>query len=596
MGENEGRRREKTMKKRKKTTKWNNSIKGKIFIIVFLVVITNIIIGSIGLMNLKKVQKSLEESLEIRAANLNLLRIADVDLYQMHVAEKDLCILKPDTEEFKEQYEEFNKQRGDIQKKFSEYKENMLNLPDEESLVQNFETLMSEYINFSNEIVENLSSTNTVTREKGISQSQVEGFEKFDALEDALDDLGDFYYDDNEKMLSQVKKDYNQLIVFTIILIMVCLIISTVWGYIVIRSISRQINHLKGNVRKMKDGDLTVKIPKLTNDELGELSGDFNVMVEQIKELITTVQDSVEDMNQSSAELATVSEETTESSEEIRKAILEISEGAAKQALLVEETNQKTLELSKVIETVNEKNKHMDSLSSQAESVLSGGVENVRTLQNHTDKYVVVNQQIIDKVNVLVDSMKSITHIVETLNNISSQTNLLALNAGIEAARAGEYGRGFVVVALEIRKLASQSTEASNEIKDTILRLENEVSQTIELMNQTDQVAKEQCSIVDDTKSSFAIISETIRDILMSIQEINQDILQANELKVEVVNAIQDISQVANNAATSTRYINSSVDGQSAALVNLQKSTELLKQLSEKVNEMIRRFNIQENE
>lgn len=568
------------------------SIKAKISTIIFVAVATNILLGLSGLYNLQNVQSSLEESLEVRAKSLNLLRTIGIDFHQMHIAEKNLYLYEPGTDDFKEQMEEYNGQMADIEERFAEYSSNTLNLPDEKTLIETYTGMKEEYFTISNEIVQLLSSSDSSDREQGLLLSQNEGYEKFAVAEDALDVIGDLYFDNNEIVLKEAKEKYSLLFMVTCITIVLCLIISSLLGLWVIRSINRPVQTLRKNVKKMADGDLTVTINSFTNDELGELSNDFNLMTNQTKELISTVRTTVEHLGESSHELSVISEETGGMGEKISKEISEIADGVAKQRILTEATDLKTLELSDVIDRLNQKNTHMDSLSENASIVLHQGVGKLKDLQEKTEISINSTHEVVEVVQALAENMKKIGYIVQTLNEISSQTNLLALNASIEAARAGEYGVGFAVVASEVQKLASQSATASKQIEDTIMTIENDTLKTLDLMNQTALVNSEQSELMVETGEAFNTISDTINNILHSLTEINSEISHANNIKEDVVKAITDISHVAGEVSLKTELIYASVDHQSETLGNLKKSAEMLNELSEKVNTMIHSFHI----
>lgn len=572
------------------------SIRAKISTIVIVVVATNILLGSMGLFNLQNVQSSLEESLESRSKNLNLLRTVGIDFHQMYIAEKNLYLYEPGTSAFKDQLEEYESQKVDIEERFSEYYSNLINLPNEKKLAQEHEGLKEEYFTVSNEIVQLLSSPNSSDREKGMLLSQNEGYTKFDAAEESLDVIGDLYFDNNEIMLKEVKERYSLLFTVTCIVIFLCLLVSSLLGLLVIRSINRPILTLRNSVKKVAEGDLTVNIKSFANDELGELSKDFNLMTDQTKQLITTVRNTVEHLSDSSHQLSLVSDETSVTGERISKEIVEIAEGVIKQKVLTEETDQKTLELSNVINKLNQKNKQMDELSANAKIVLQQGVGKLKELQEKTEISRNSTDEVVKVVHVLAENMKKIGYIVQTLNEISSQTNLLALNASIEAARAGEYGVGFAVVAAEVQKLAAQSATASKQIEDTIITIENDTIKTLELMNETALVNSDQGSIMDETGKAFNTLSDAISHILHSLTEINDEILNANNIKEDVVKAITDISLVANEVSQKTELINASVDHQYESFGNLQKSAEMLKGLSEKVNTMIQSFHIEDKD
>lgn len=568
------------------------SIKAKISIIILVAVATDIWIGLSGLYNLQSVQSSLEESLETRAKNSNLLRTIGIDFHQMHIAEKNLYLYEPSTEEFNEQMEEYNKQMADIEERFAEYSSNISNLTDEQQLIDTYVTMKDDYFTISNEIVQLLSSSIPSEREQGLSLSQNEGYETFAAAEDALDVIGDLYFDHNDVVLQQAKDNYSFLFIMTCLTIAFCLMISVLLGLWVIRSISRPVQTLRDNVKKVADGDLTVTIDTFAKDELGELSNDFNVMTDQTKQLITTVKTTVQHLGESSCELSVISEETGSIGEKISKEISDIADGVEKQKRLTEATDAKTLELSNVINRLNDKNAHMDHLSEHARIVLHEGVGKLKYLQEKMESSIDSTEEVVEVVQDLAHNMKEISNIVQTLNDISDQTNLLALNASIEAARAGEYGVGFAVVASEVQKLASQSSVASKQIEQTITTIEQNTLKTLTLMNEAAFANNKQSELMSETGAVFHTISDTINQILQALTEINSEISDASHIKEDVVQAIAAISDVANEVSQKTVLIYASVDHQSGIFSNLQQSADMLKELSEKVNTIIHQFRI----
>lgn len=568
------------------------SIKAKVYTIIAVIAVLNILLGGMGLYNLHNVQSSLEESLESRSKNLNLLRTAGIDFHQMYLAEKILYLYEPGTDGFKTQLEEYNGQIDDIEERFSEYSSNIIHLPDEKKLIQTHERLKEEYFTISGRVVQMLSSKDASVREQGMALSQGEAYEKFAAAEDSLDMIGDLYFDNNELMLNDVKEEYSRLFTITCTIIILCLIISSFLGLLVVRSISKPIISLKNNVKKMADGDLTVQIHSSSRDELGELSDDFNLMAAQTKQLISTVRKTVENLSDSSQQLNLISEDTNETGKKISKEISEIADGVTKQELLTEATDHKTIQLSNVMDKLNQKNKQMDKLSANAETVLKEGVGKLNHLQDKTEISLNRTHEAVAMVNQLAERMKKISYIVQTLNEISGQTNLLALNASIEAARAGEYGVGFAVVASEVQKLAAQSAAASKQIEETIFSIEEDTVKTLDAMNQTALINREQANIVTDTGQAFRTINEAISHILQSLSEMNSDITSANTIKEDVVSDISDISLLAGEVSKKTQLINTSLAHQYETFANLRKSSDLLNELSDKVNRMIRSFQI----
>ncbi|UQQ35345.1 methyl-accepting chemotaxis protein [Paenibacillus polymyxa] len=568
------------------------TIRNKVILTIVVTVITSLVIGGVGIYNLKRVQSSLEESLSIRAEVIDLIRTADVDLYQMLLAERSLYSYEPGSEQFSKQLEDYEKQKESAKKKLNKYKSFGTIFDNEEKLIQDYEATVVAYELVSKKVIDGLSSKDSTVRERANLLSYQEGSEKFDQMEDALDHIGDLYYDDNQIMLDSTQKQYSFLRLISILLTLAGLIASSLLGYLIIRSIHHPIRYLRGRVREIAEGNLAVDIRTFSQDELGQLTADFNIMVSRMKELISTVSQSIGRVNTSAHELTFIAEQTTATGEEMTSGINEIAVGASEQASLTEATSRETMALSDTIEKVNVRNKKMTSLSSEAEIVLRGGMDKVKKLQDHNLQTTEANQLVVQHIEGLAEQMLTISTIVQTINEVSEQTKLLALNASIEAARAGDSGKGFAVVATEIRKLSTMTYESTERINTTIARLKAEVSQTLQVMNQTEVIISEQSLIVQESGTVFESIMDMLKEIISSIQEMDGDIGQMNVSREQVISSIIKISDVARDAASATEEISSASNDQSQAYSHLHSAAEQLKQSSQQVSEMISRFRI----
>ncbi|MDU8673771.1 MULTISPECIES: methyl-accepting chemotaxis protein [Paenibacillus] len=572
--------------------KFTMTIRNKVILTIVVTVITSLVIGGVGIYNLKRVQSSLEESLSIRAEVIDLIRTADIDLYQMLLAERSLYSYEPGSEQFSKQLEDYEKQKESAKKKLNKYKSFGTIFDNEEKLIQDYEATVEAYELVSKKVIDGLSSKDSTVRERANLLSYQEGSEKFDQMEDALDHIGDLYYDDNQIMLDSTQKQYSFLRLISILLTLAGLIASSLLGYLIIRSIHHPIRYLRGRVREIAEGNLAVDIRTFSQDELGQLTADFNIMVSRMKELISTVSQSIGRVNTSAHELTFIAEQTTATGEEMTSGINEIAVGASEQASLTEATSRETMALSDTIEKVNVRNKKMTSLSSEAEIVLRGGMDKVKKLQDHNLQTTEANQLVVQHIEGLAEQMLTISTIVQTINEVSEQTKLLALNASIEAARAGDSGKGFAVVATEIRKLSTMTYESTERINTTIARLKAEVSQTLQVMNQTEVIISEQSLIVQESGTVFESIMDMLKEIISSIQEMDGDIGQMNVSREQVISSIIKISDVARDAASATEEISSASNDQSQAYSHLHSAAEQLKQSSQQVSEMISRFRI----
>lgn len=394
-------------------------------------------------------------------------------------------------------------------------------------------------------------------------------------------------YETNE-LLASAQKLRNLILIIASLTVLASLAIT----YFLARSIANPITLLNSQVQKVAKGDLTVNVVANSKDETGQLTEHFNVMVENMRTLISSVENSVESVNDSASNLTAVAEETIAASEEVAKAIGEVAAGATQQAQDSDEANNRTVSLSLQIEKVQESMDQMTGLSRQAEKTNQQGLEQMNSLRHSTGESDEVIKNVGNVINKLASKVQEIEQVIHSITEISEQTNLLALNASIEAARAGESGRGFAVVAEEVRKLAEQSAKAAQQVKITISSIENETNIVVKEMEQTLKISHLQNEAVSHTEIAFNEISQTIQNIVQSIDTIKADVANINELKEDVVASIQSIASVAEQSAASSEQVSASTDEQVRALGSVTQSAIELNGASAELAALIKQFKI----
>ncbi|UCZ53768.1 methyl-accepting chemotaxis protein [Bacillus shivajii] len=378
----------------------------------------------------------------------------------------------------------------------------------------------------------------------------------------------------------------NQILIVSSIIIISLVIV----GFIIGKRLIKPIVSLNKEVNKLANGDLSVTIKPTTNDEIGQLTTNFNEMVQNIRDLIQTVKRSVNTVSHSSDHLSAISEETTASSEEVNRAIEEIVKGTNDTASYAEDTNQSTLALSDQIDQLKKQTDLALEKSSKAHELNDNGMTQVQRLKEKSDESNSVIDSVGNTVEGLSSKVKEIQKVIQTINDISDQTNLLALNASIEAARAGEAGKGFAVVADEVRKLAEETSNATDLVRDTLKGIQTESDEALNKMVSTKEIVSEQNQFVENTETSFKEISMIIDEMTTSITSASKEINEVNEFKENVVDAIQNILSLAQESSAACEQVNASSDEQLLALQSITDSAEKLKHSSEDLVHVMNRF------
>ncbi|ACL77516.1 methyl-accepting chemotaxis protein [Ruminiclostridium cellulolyticum] len=389
---------------------------------------------------------------------------------------------------------------------------------------------------------------------------------------------------------SHLNEEANSLKVRTIIMGIICLLIAILLCLVIARSVSTPLNKLTAAMKRAKDGDLTGTIIDNENDEISEVSFNFNEMITNINKLVSSVRDSSQSVFNSAQKIETASEAAYSSSEQVALTIEQIAKGSTDQAEEINESVSHMDKLSQGIVYVEEDVAKVTTIAQEINGLSKTAADTIEALNTKSGQVSNTTAKVSENINDLSLSMREIQKILKMMVNISEQTNLLSLNAAIEAARAGDAGKGFAVVANEVKKLADQSKEFTGSISSIIANIERKTNDTVQEVNNSNEVVSEQISAVKDTQELFKTVFSAMDEVIENIGRTGKSVENIMVSKEKVMESMENISAVAEESAATTEEISASTQEQMASAEDLANHAKTLNDLSVDLKREISKF------
>jgi len=370
----------------------------------------------------------------------------------------------------------------------------------------------------------------------------------------------------------------------------ICAILAVLIGIRVSFTITTPVKKLMGVMGRAAQGDLGANIILNRKDEIGALVSSFNSMLEQIRYLVSQSKNLSDKVSLSSENIAKISSKTNNITSEVSATIQEIANGTSNQ---VSEVEKSLVAVSKLADEIGEVVKSVESMRSVSEDVrkiTNMGIKTADGLNRKASETNKITSNVVENIGQLNTLVQNIDRITKLLESMSEQTKLLSLNASIESARAGEAGRGFSVVAEEIRKLAEQSNASSREIDNLVQKILAQTQASTELVLNAQKVINQQYVAVEDTSSMFAKINDATNVLNESMEKISTEVSTMDTHKTQVVLSIQTSSAVSEETASATEEVFAATEEQLAVTEQLTEMTKQLKELSQSLNFELNKF------
>lgn len=390
-----------------------------------------------------------------------------------------------------------------------------------------------------------------------------------------------------------ITSEINTVGIISIIIDVLLIAIFTVAALLVGKVIVNPLKFVSNNMQTVANGNLSVNIDAKSHiKETRELIWAAQMLVENMRKAVETVQISAGDLGSAVEDVNSKAIDNAESVSQINNAIEEVAQTSQSVAENAQSMADKAITLGDNIDILTENIANLKIASEEISKANKDASSYMETVMESSNESVSAVSEISDKIAETNKAVANITECVQMIEDISSQTNLLSLNASIEAARAGEAGRGFAVVAEEIRKLSDSTSESAKEIKDIVTNVTKLSEETVSVANKVAEIIAKEQQFISDTQGKFGLLSTSVNASIDEIAQINDMTASLVDIKEQLTAATSDLGAISEELGASAEEVSASSHTVADGCQDTMVRTDEMKAINDKLKEAVEFFKL----
>ena len=514
----------------------------KLSIPIFLIALTMMVLSYDSIKLVDRLSEEGETITQEYIPSINFLLQADRDAYQAQVAERSMLFLKPGAPDYLEMKKQHNENLLQVLERVNKFAA-ITQLDDAKPLLEKFNSSYSTWKTQSLKIISELDAKSRIGRTNAREISFGVGLKSFSEMRTTLDKLSELALAESSVLSQQMNDEMavatSQQLVGLLIGLAICAGIAVFFP----RLITKDLNEINDKLTDIAEGegDLTARIDIRRKDELGNLAYSVNRFIARLQKMVQ--------------EIAINTQSVASSAEELSSVANDVSDSVSKESTAIDMVVTAVTEMGAAVEEVAANTNQTAHQANEA----SGAATSGRSIVNNTMTEIEVLSSKINDASVVISQLQSeansIASVLDVIRGIAEQTNLLALNAAIEAARAGEQGRGFAVVADEVRTLASKTQQSTQDIQVMIETLQSGVERAVASMEEGTDKAASTVEIGEKANSALANIETSIQGINDMAAQIASATEQQHQVTEDINKNMTMISELSSHSTQSAQQV-----------------------------------------